>query len=678
MKSGRKTLLIDDAVNAIAFTTEQVPEKDLKPALHSRVLVWCLEFGITGTVLFPDIMVFREPTWISFILHPDGATDHCEEGDGSANIPEVISAAILERVGSSNFKVFDCWRKLRPRVKKCIAAFYEVQPRADDRDFNQVDDDDDQEDEPKAKKAKTSDAKFAKQCEEQGVSWAELKRVLHTLSSGPGILTTIVGLIKNNPPVRDEWSSERALSLTKRVHRTYSVESSALFRHLSDANTLKSVCSSDSADAGVKHLISVISGIVFEGIPPAVISVLCDFLQGTNGAGEEQVSVLITICPKFRDIVAMFRQHTNIKLWLKTRTLHALGLLEDSISGITDMIEMSGLSEESLTHKDAFMERLQKAKCFIVDTLDNAALADLQCDSQDDWADRWHKLVKQGARVGPLRMRTDQDWQQVERGLTSKRNSETLQALKEKVEAAGQTEQCAHMKKKEEFVKFLVLAEVESKKKEESSMKLDWDNRVEELYKKIVDDSAEPSDESQNQNQQTASPAEPTETSLYAPIAWTPTHYVESKMWKCLTAAHCLEGWLTENFIARTNLRHLHGRLDKKGDFKRQGLFFKTVLLDIPEAVAVGASEGAAPEKPETEQKEKEEQGKEQQDQKEQKAQVAKEQEKLTFVLQFTGKVVPCMSKPPMTWKRFYKCGEVLGVSLYLVPEQNFVEIGHE
>eukprot|EP00959_Pyramimonas_sp_CCMP1952_P439112 9192514-Pyramimonas_sp.AAC.1 len=55
MTAGRKTTFIDDVLNAVMFTTENVPAEKHVPKFNSRIVAWCFEFECEGSVVLPDL-----------------------------------------------------------------------------------------------------------------------------------------------------------------------------------------------------------------------------------------------------------------------------------------------------------------------------------------------------------------------------------------------------------------------------------------------------------------------------------------------------------------------------------------------------------------------------------------------------------------------------------------------
>eukprot|EP00959_Pyramimonas_sp_CCMP1952_P009540 199181-Pyramimonas_sp.AAC.1 len=212
------------------------------------------------------------------------ATDIMGEFDNAA-----LMKSIVDYVGKSRWKQYDNWRKLRPVVKRSINTFYACAGRTDDDDLA---DDADAAAAPEEPVDKKGDAKLAKQLQEQGMEWKSLKNVLKIMGAKPGLVSSMPAMLSNNAvPPKADMTASRIIQLAKRMHKAYSVESSALFRCLADSsnNNLKKACGADNMDTAIINLVEIIGNIIFETIDADAITLLRDFYHGTGGGYKDKV-----------------------------------------------------------------------------------------------------------------------------------------------------------------------------------------------------------------------------------------------------------------------------------------------------------------------------------------------------------------------------------------------------
>ncbi|CAK0838665.1 unnamed protein product, partial [Prorocentrum cordatum] len=655
MTAGRKTVFIDDVINAIAFTTENIPREKHDSKFNSRMLAWCFEFGMEGVVALPDLEVFKddknmaiilEPTKVLSMMHTTTAASTASDSPTSDSPPnsdpatsdfdcDALRKAVVDHIGKGQFKEYDNWRKLRTAVKKAINNYYACAARADDDDLKEGDQNEHADTEVATTDDKKGDAKLAKQLEEQGMKWQPLKRVLKVMTAKPALISSISSMISSNSLTPNTtMPADRIIQLAKRMHKAFSAESSALFRSIATDGVFKRVCAAESADVAMFHLVELIAGIVYDAIDADAISLLRDFYHGTGGADKDKVSLLVTICPKFKDVITLWRSRDGIDNWMQIRTIHTIGLLEDSIVAINDVTDMRQVPEESTPMRSALLEMLQKGVSFICATLAKAGALDIGASDKVEWTARWVSIIKQAQILSPIKEKSASDWTQIERGIAAKYNGMTVPDLKELI---TDDELKTATAKKVDLVRHLANVELTSRKQEDSDAHAVWGERVEQVYCIIAGGADGTGAASAASGVTGGGDAKATASASWANFARSPTYYSDSELWQALAACARVEAWLMSSLVTCGSTTHLCGRLSADGDtFKKQGVYIRPAHFESYECFK-GCKESLAP----------------------------------TEAADGTGAaVVPCIGAPPLQWKRFYKCGTVGKVNIYVVPDQ--------
>ncbi|CAK0862516.1 unnamed protein product, partial [Prorocentrum cordatum] len=435
-----------------------------------------------------------------------------------------------------------------------------------------------------------------------------------------------------------------------------SIEAEALFREIATPTVLKKSLSGESLDTAMSYIVDIVGKVIFDSIDGDVISLLNQFFEGTMGACKEKVSVLITMCPKLKDMVQLWRSHDNIHDWFQTRTLHVIGLLAEVPTASADAIELTGISEDQLPLSVELSDRITKARAFLEGTLVKASTADACLYDLEECTVHWINIIKTSHTVGQFKKKkkkNQSDLAQMERGIISELKGTSVSALRDSLDSELSEE---HKRtNKDDLVELLAATELASKRAEEDELQSVWNERTKDFYAKLAPD-----------------------MSSYRRLLYSPTHFVDSKLWKALSASSKVGRWMTEWTIKESSLRAAMGKLSSDGaNLRKHVLFYRPNKLwpetaeiaegggaggDLPGAAAAAATAAT-------------EAGGEIDATKSQESQ-PKVELGPELKLRLFGKVLPCpANQPPIAWKKCFKCADVGGIGLYVVPEPAMLDV---
>ena len=283
---GRKTLFLDDILNAINYTLECV--RSIQEPLREQALLWCIEFALVGRISIHGITEKERRKY------PEG-------------------------------KVLTAWVKLRRHVKTWLIHHHEVVQAKEDSDLEpeqpEVADDAD----------RNTDLLNALGVATDGA--APIHQIIETLNTDPKMLQRVQVALNENPLV------VKSAAAMKRTHASLTKSTMALWQR----------CSTQGGDSGpgydlaervkplepepaIDEVLKVIGEALFEHCDSRVANFASKWYSMVRPMADESIAGLEAYNVQFQSVVKLWPTKPTIESFLSLRARHTLCLLDEVVA----------------------------------------------------------------------------------------------------------------------------------------------------------------------------------------------------------------------------------------------------------------------------------------------------------------------------------------------------------